>query len=265
MGLSNTMYTGVSGLNTFGTALSIVSDNVANANSTGYKSNSGLFGDLVSGYMATQSVDTESQGAGSNLLGVATDFSTGPTLTTGTWSNVMIQGNGFFSVQDNNAVTGYTRDGSFRVDSSGFLSNMQGDKVLGTDGKPIQIEADPTNPTYTSYNIEKGTGNIYGTLPGGTTTTLIGTLRVSTFPNQEGLIRNGNNLYYPGASAGAPIDSTGGVGQAGQIVAGAIEGSNVDLGKEMVNMIIFQSDYTANSKSIETANNMLTTVVNMIR
>jgi flagellar basal body rod protein FlgG len=198
------------------------------------------------------------------MVGIATDFSTGPTLQTGTWSNAMIQGNGFFSVQNTNGVTNYTRDGSFRVDSSGYLSNMEGDQVLGSDGKPIQIEADPTNPTYTSYQINKA-GQIYGTLPGGTSTALIGTLRVSTFPNQEGLIRNGNNLYYPGASAGAPIDSTGGVGQAGTITAGAIEGSNVDIGKEMVNMIIDQSDYTANSKSIQTANEMLQTVVNIIR
>lgn len=265
MGLSNSMYNGVSGLNTFSTALSIVSDNIANANSTGYKSNSGLFGDLVSGLMTTQSVDTESQGAGSDVVGIATDFSTGPTMQTGTWSNVMIQGNGFFSVQDANGAVSYTRDGSFRMDANGYLSNMEGNQVLGSDGNPIQIEADPTAPAYTSYNVEKGTGNIYGTLPGGTSTVLIGTLRVSTFPNQEGLIRSGNNLYYPGASAGAPIDSTGGVGQAGDIVAGAIEGSNVDLGKEMVNMIIYQSDFTANSKSIETANNMLQTLVNIVR
>ena len=265
MGLSNAMFNGVSGLNTFSTALSIVSDNISNANSTGYKSNSGLFGDLVSGYMATQSVDTESQGAGSDLLGVATDFSTGPTLQTGTWSNAMIQGNGFFSVKDANGVTSYTRDGSFRMDANGFLTNMQGDQVLGSDGNPIQIEANPATPVYTSYNIQEGTGNIYGTLPGGTSTVLIGTLRVSTFPNQEGLIRKGNNLFTLGASAGAPIDSTGGVGQAGTIVSGAIEGSNVDLGKEMVNMIIDQSDYSANSKTITTADEMLQTVTNIIR
>ena len=74
---------------------------------------------------------------------------------------------------------------------------------MDSDGKPIQIEADPLNPVYTSYNIDKS-GNIYGTLPGGTSTELIDTLRVSTFPNQEGLIRKGNNLYYPGCKRRVP-------------------------------------------------------------
>ena len=264
MGLSTSMYDGVSGLNTFATALSIVSDNVSNAGTTGYKSNAGLFGDLVSGYMATQSVNSESQGAGSDLLGVETDFSTGPTQQTGTWSNVMVQGSGFFSVQDGNGVVSYTRDGTFEMNSSGYLTNLEGDEVLGSDGKPIQIEADPSNPVYTSYNIDTS-GNIYGTLPGGTSTALIGTLRVSTFPNQEGLIRKGNNLYYPGSSAGSPVDSTAGVGQAGTIVSGAVEGSNVDLGSQLVNMIMYQADYNANSKTITTADEMLQTVTNIIR
>jgi len=259
------MFNGVAGLDTFSTALSIVSDNISNANSTGYKSNSGVFGDLVSGFMANQSTNTVSQGAGSDLLGVTTDFATGPTLQTGTWSNAMIQGNGFFSVEDSNNVISYTRDGTFQMDANGWLTNMEGDKVLGSTGSAIRIEANPATPVYTSYSIEQGTGTIYGTLPGGTSTVSLGTIRVSTFPNPQGLTRVGDNRYTPGASAGTPIDSTGGVGQAGSIVSSAIEGSNVDLGKEMVNMIIYQSDYSANSKSITTADEMLQTVTNIIR
>jgi flagellar hook protein FlgE len=258
------MYNGVSGLDTFATALSIVSDNISNASSTGYKANTGLFGDLVSGYLANQSTDTVSQGAGSDLLGVATNFATGPTQQTGTWSNVMIQGNGFFNVQNSNGVTYYTRDGSFSVNASGYLTNEQGDEVLDSNGKAIQIEANPTTPVYTSYSVDSA-GNIYGTLPGGTTTQLIDTMRITTFPDEQGLIRNGNNLYYPGGSAGAAINSTAGVGQAGTVVSGAIEGSNVDLGNEMVNMIMDQADYTANSKTITTADEMLQTVTNIIR
>ncbi len=266
MGLSNAMSTGVTGLDTFGTALSVVSDNVANANTTAWKSNSVEFGDLVSGYYATQGADLVTQGVGSSLLGITNDKTVGPTVHTGTWSNVMIQGEGFFNVQSSNGTTLYTRDGSFKVDKNGYLSNLQGDKVLGSDGKSIQID-DPDAegyPNYMSYEIDQ-TGKIWGSPTDGGDKVELGTLRVSTFPNPEGLIRNGSNLYIPGATAGTAADSTAGTDAAGDIVSGAIEGSNVDIAKEMVNMIIYQSDYTANSKSIRTASNMLDTVVNLIR
>lgn len=264
MGISSAMFTGVTGLETFGNALSVVSDNIANANSTAYKANSALFCDLVSGYLDTQSPDMEASGAGTAMAGVTTDFATGATMQTGTWSNVMIQGNGFFSVQNASGAAFYTRDGTFHVDADGYLVNTQGYQVLNSDGDPIQIEADPTDPTYVAYEID-GNGVITGTLPNNGGTVTIGTLRVSTFPNPEGLIRNGQNLYYPGSTAGTAVDGTASAGSCGQIVSGAIEGSNVDLAREMVNMIIFQADYTANSKSITTANNMLDTVVNLIR
>lgn len=264
MGLSSAMFTAVTGLDAFGDSLSIVSDNVANANTTGYKSNSALFGDLVSGYLATQSNDIESAGAGTQLLGVATDFSTGSTIQTGTWSNVMIQGSGFFSVENAAGRTYYTRDGSFKVDSSGYLTTMQGDKVIGSDGNAIQIEADPTTPVYASYSIDS-TGQIYGTLPSNGGSVLIGTLRVSTFPNPQGLVRDGSNLFYPGPSAGTAVNGTAGTGQNGSITSEAVEGSNVDLATQMVNMILYQSDYSANSKSISTANNMMESVLNIIR
>lgn len=264
MGLSNAMFTAVTGLSAFGNALSVVSDNVANSNTTGYKTSSALFGDMVSGYLATQSTDVESAGAGTQLLGIASDFSTGSTVQTGTWSNVMIQGNGFFQVRNASGTDSYTRDGSFRVDSTGALTNMQGDGVIGSDGNPIQIEADPTTPVYTNYSIDKA-GGIYGTLPGNGGQTLIATLRVSTFPNPQGLVRDGGNLYYPGPSAGAAVDGTAGMGQNGQITSEAVEGSNVDLATQMVNMIMYQSDYSANSKSISTANNMMDAILNLIR
>ncbi|MFZ2445926.1 MAG: flagellar hook basal-body protein [Syntrophobacteraceae bacterium] len=264
MGISNSMFTAVTGLDTFGTALSIVSDNIANANSTGFKSGTARFGDLVSGYYATQAAEPQSQGTGTSLLGVATDFTTGPTVHTGTWSNAMIQGNGFFSVRDTNNTTLYTRDGSFRVDATGQLTNMNGYEVLGSDGNPIQVD-DPAAPAYVGYEINNA-GEIYGTPSGGGTRVLIGTLMLTTFPNQEGLIRNGSNMYTPGADAGTPVTNAGGTNtQAGEVIAGALEGSNVDLAEQMVNMIIYQSDYTANSKAITTANNMLDTVVNLVR
>lgn len=277
MGVSNAMYTAVTGLDSFGTALGVVSDNIANANSTGWKSNSALFGDLVAGIMANQSGQQVSEGTGTSILGIATDFTTGATQKTGTWSNVMIQGKGFFKVNSTAAggTSYYTRDGAFTIkqDASatpptGYLVNEEGYYVQGVSGNiAVQTwDAVTGAPTYSSWEI-KSNGEIWATPAAGGAKVSRGTLLLSTFPNEQGLIRKGSNLLVSSTDAGNAAVNTATTTnpEAGTVISGAIEGSNVDLAKEMVNMIIYQSDYTANSKAITTANNMLDTVVNLVR
>ncbi len=272
MGVSNAMYTAVTGLDSFGTALGVVSDNIANANSTGWKSNSAVFGDLVAGIMANQSGQQVSEGTGTSILGIATDFTTGATQKTGTWSNVMIQGKGFFEVHSTQAggTSYYTRDGAFTVKqatpTTGYLVNEEGYFVQGVAGN-LQVQTWTAGvPDYSSWEI-KSTGEIVGTRSNGTGKDSLGTLLLSTFPNEQGLIRKGSNLLIASTDAGnAAVNTAAATNpEAGTVISGAIEGSNVDLAKEMVNMIIYQSDYTANSKAITTANNMLDTVVNLVR
>jgi flagellar hook protein FlgE len=251
--------------------MSIVSDNVANANTTAFKANQPRFGDLVSGYISTQSIDTEREGCGSTLLGVSTNFSQGHFLTTESWSDLAISGKGFFNLKklsaDGASTTGntyYTRDGNFHVNKNGVLINEQGYAVLGSDGNLIQVEADPAAPVYGSYAVTAD-GLINGTPIAGGAAVTIGTLRISSFPNENGMVRQGSNLFLPGQEAGTVIDGTANAGANGSILDSSLEGSNVDLASEMVNMIIFQSDYNANSKSVTTGTNMLDTVINMVR
>jgi flagellar hook protein FlgE len=271
MSVSAAMYIGVSGLNAFGSAISVLSDNVANANTTGFKSNHVLFGDMVSSYYVTPSPDTDRQGAGSNILGVSTDFSQGPTQTTSTWSDVAISGEGFLNVRlldSTGAATGatyYTRDGSFHMDRNGYLVNSTGYGVLDNGGAPVRVEVAPATPVYTNYTIDEN-GQVWGTpIAGGDAVTIGAPFRITTFPNQDGLIRHGNNLYQLGSGAGTPVNSVANTASTGSILNRAIELSNVDLANEMVTMIIYQADYNANSKSITVGDNMLTTVVNLIR
>lgn len=262
---ANMMYTAISGLNTFNEALSVVSDNIANAATTAYKSNTVDFGDLVSGLIPTQNVNTTSQGVGSTVLSLTSDLTSGSEIQTGLWSDLMISGNGYFCVQDSSNAKFYTRDGSFQIDTNGYLTDMHGNKVLDKNGAAIQIE-DPTSatyPKYSSYAIDKF-GDVTGTDSTGAVTT-IGQLGITTFPNPNGLIRDGENMYTPGSSAGNPIVGTADSGQAGTVISGALEGSNVDLTKQMVNLISYQADYQANSKSITTGNTLLQTVVDLIR
>jgi flagellar hook protein FlgE len=275
MGVNSTLYIGASGLQTFANAMSMVSDNIANSNTTAFKSSHARFGDMVSSYLSTQSVDTDRAGCGSAILGVASNFAQGPLQGTDTWSDLSINGEGFFNVHQiddtgnliSTSQTYYTRDGGFHVDKTGFLVNNQGYAVLGMDGAPIKILDDPTNQTYTNFNTS-AQGEIYGTPVDpavGVDPVMLGTLRVSKFPNQDGLIRQGANLYLTGPESGAVIDGTANVGGMGTVIDCNVEGSNVDLATEMVNMIIYQADYNANSKSVTTGNSMLDTVINMVR
>jgi flagellar hook protein FlgE len=271
MGVSSSMYIGVSGLNSFGSALAVVSDNVANANTTAFKSSTVRFGDMVSSFYSTQSRDTDRAGSGSSILGISTNFGQGSIVSTSDWTDVALNGEGFFSVRlldATGAPTGgtfYTRDGSFHVDQNGYFVNSQGFGVLGSDGNPIRVEANPATPVYTNYTIDAN-GQIWGSpVAGGATVTIGVPLRVSTFPNQDGLIRQGSNLYTVGPETGTPVDSTANTSSTGQILSRSIEGSNVDLAAEMVNMVIYQADFNANAKSITTGDNMLNTVVNLIR
>lgn len=264
---SNMMFTAVSGLDTFKEALSVVSNNIANANTTGFKSQTSDFGDLVSGYLNTVYPNGTADGSGSAILATTADQSTGAEITTNVWSDLMIQGAGYFKVHDlSNTVDYYTRDGSFEVDKTGYLTDMNGNQVLDVNNTAIQIPTTDatTGAGYATYAIDKN-GNIVGSTSTGTQATL-GQIGVTTFSNPNGMNSVGNNLLLAGPNAGtATVQAPGATtGQAGTLIEGALEQSNVDLTKQMVNMITYQADFQANSKSISTGNTLLQTVVNLI-
>ncbi len=249
MGASNSMYTALAGLNTFNTAISVASNDIANANTTGFKSSTVDFGNLVSGLTASQSTCSE------------TDFAAGTAIQTGIWSDLMIQGNGFFSVENpTSSLVTYTQDGSFQLNSTGDLVDGNGNEVLDDKGKAIQV-ATPSD--YTSFAIDQF-GNFTGTSSSGTPATL-GVIGITTFSNQNGLISVGQNDYIPGANVGTTTLGAAGSGNAGTIASGSLEGSNVDLTQEMVDLIDYQNDYQACSKAITADSGNLQAAVNLIR
>lgn len=272
------MFNGVSGLKSFSTALQTTSDNVANAGTTGYKANTLRFGDMVAGYYSTTSGDVQRRGIGSAVMAVDTDFAQGSQLGTSNWSDMTVNGPGYFSVaksddptqQGNIERIHYTRDGAFHMDKDGWLVNYQGYYVLGQDEAPIQVENDPTNPIYTGYYVDSN-GQIWGQPiaedpANGWDPVAIGEpVRLVVFPNEFGLIRQGGNLFTTGPESGEAVDVTGDPSLGGYITGYNLESSNVDLAGEMVNMIIYQSIYSANTKSITTARDMTEAVVNLIR
>lgn len=273
MPINSAMSNGVTGLNSFANALEITSDNVANTGTTAFKANSARFGDMVTSGYNSHSKDGDRRGAGSVIIGIATDYSQGPMVSSSSWSDIAMSGEGFFSVSliDNqgNLVnanqTYYTRDGSFVPDRNGYLINSQGYAVLNTNGDPIFVD-DPTNPAYTDYYVDSS-GQIWGRpIAGGDPVEIPDAqIRVSLFPNPQWLQRKGGNLYATGPESRDPIHGTANDGLRGAISSYNVEGSNVDLAKEMVNMIIYQSSYSANTKSITTGRDMLDASINLVR
>ncbi len=261
MGINSAMYNGVSGLNSFSTAISVVGDNVANSNTTAYKSNQVHFGDMVNQYLSLQSNDTESEGAGSMILGISTNYGQGLILNTSNWADLAIGGEGFFNVRD--VLSGrvyHTRDGSFHLDDQAFLVNMQGLRTQDINGADIQV-ANIQN--YVSFHVETD-GWIYGVDNTGTEVQ-IAQLGLSSFSNRDGLVRQGNNLYIAGPEVGQVFDNATTPAIFGQVLDYSLENSNVDLAKEMVDMIIYQASYNANSKTITTCKDMIDATINMVR
>ncbi len=168
MSLNEMMFIGATGLETYSNAMSVVSNDIANSNTTAFKTNTVNFGDLIGGWIPTTTSQTEHAGAGVGITGTYTDWSEGSVTGTSLWSDLAVNGSGFFSVAAMNAngnatgTTYYSRDGSFSLNQNGYLVNNSGDAVLNTALNPIQVLKDPANPEYDNFSVDS-TGQIYGT------------------------------------------------------------------------------------------------------
>jgi len=260
-GIGTALYNGVNGLRSFSTAVSVVSDNIANANTAGFKANTIRFCDFVAGYYSTVSSFNDREGSGSRPLAILTNFAQGPIMNTSNWSDLAINGKGFFGVQtsDDTPITYYTRDGGFYVDKDGNLVNYLGLKVLGGDGSTAITGLND----YTDL-VVKENGEIWGVKNG----QFVNTgqqICLFYFNDPNMLVRTGGNLWtWKGDESGIIKNQPGKDGM-GTIISFALEGSNVDLSEELVNMIIYQADFNANSKVITTSADMLNTAVNIVR
>ncbi len=261
-GIGTALYNGVNGLRSFSTAVSVVSDNIANANTIGFKANTIRFCDFVAGYYSTVSAFNDREGSGSRPLAILTNFAQGPIINTSNWSDLAINGKGFFGVRDTSGNIYYTRDGGFYVNTQGKLVNYLGMSVLDSSGAEITLD---TN-TYSDF-VVRDNGEIYGIdkNTGEISSAPLATIGLYIFKDNNGLVRAGGNLWREGPNAGKEGPYQPGTQGMGTIMSYAVEGSNVDLSEELVNMIIYQADFNANSKVITTSADMLNTAVNIVR
>jgi len=266
---------GVSALEQFQQDLNVIANNIANVDTVGFKSASVDFADVFSQTLGANAAGTMQVGTGVTTAAINSNFSQGSITSTGVQSNMAINGSGFFLVKDPATGSTYaTRDGEFTVDSSGYLVTSGGMRLQGYNNSGLSTIGDlqvsnanapggDTSPMQ-SYTIAS-TGTVNITLDDGTSYTG-GQVLLQNFTDPNQLTSAGSDLYSNLSAAGglsAPVaPSTSGPGT---IQSGSVEMSNVDLASELTSLITTQSAYSANSKVITTSDNVLQTLVNIIR
>ncbi len=186
-------------------------------------------------------------GLGSQFSSTSSDFTNGPMSSTGNAMDLAISGAGFFQVDLPNGDSAYTRDGSFQTNQNGEMVTADGYALVPN----ITFPAGATQVTISSSGV------VSCMVPGQNQPQTLGQIKLTLFPNPGGLTRVGQNLYTPGGASGDPTSVNAGESGSGQIQSGFVEGSNVNIVAEMVNMITAQRAYEINSKAVQTADDML--------
>ncbi len=258
------LYTAASGMNAQQANIDNVAHNLANVNTVGFKKSRVEFEDMVYEQARTAGSQTTTTstsptgldaGLGVRIVASARDFSRGNIRSTSAPFDLAIEGDGFFQVQLPSGETGYTRAGSFSLDADGSLVTAEGYKIEPQMTIP---------PSATSVSISKE-GIVSAVVSGQTNAQTIGTLEIASFQNPAGLRALGGNLYEATTASGDPnVGAPGGDGR-GTIAQGFVEDSNVSVVEEMVNMILGQRAYEANSKVVKAADEMLQQVNTIVR
>jgi len=244
------------GLDAQQTRMSLVSNNLANVNTMGFKRDRVVFEDLlyqnVEQAGAATSQDTENPtglnvGTGVRIVGTEKNFSQGSHVTTNNPFDLLIEGRGFFQVLMPDGNNAYTRNGSLKMNSEGQLVTASG----------YQVQPAITIPDGVESITVSADGLVQAKLPGQTDPATLGTLQIADFLNPAGLQPRGQNLFEETKASGTPQVGTPSLDGLGSLRQGALEGSNVNVVEELVAMIQTQRAYEMNSKAIATGDQML--------
>lgn len=249
------MWIAKTGLDAQQMRMSVISNNLANVNTTGFKRDRASFEDMLyqnirqPGSQVTadnQSPTGLMMGTGVRLVATEKIHAQGSMVTTKNALDLAITGGGFFQVAQPDGTIAYTRDGSFKINAEG--------QIVTANGQPLE-PAVVIPPNASSIAVGQD-GTITVEVPGGGSQVL-GQIELARFVNPAGLQSLGQNLMRETAASGAPVVLAPGAEGAGQIMQGALEASNVNVVEEMVNMIETQRAYEINSKAISSVDGML--------
>lgn len=248
------LYSAAAGMESQQMNLDVISNNLANVNTTGFKESKLEFQDLL--YQTSRAAGSQ-QGGGNVLPGslqvgqgsipIATEriFTQGDLSQTGGNLDIAIQGQGFFQVQLPDGSLAYTRDG-------GFKTNAQG-QIVTSDGYPVQGGFEPVPSGTTNITIS-ASGAVTYTTPSGVTSSQI---QLANFNNPGGLQAVGHNLYTETVASGTALLGEPTQNGLGELQQGYLELSNVSVVQEMVNLILAQRAYEVNSKAVQAADQMM--------
>jgi len=252
----NSLMISKTGMTAQQTQLDVISNNLANVSTNGFKRSNAVFEDLMYQNLRQVGANTAEQaelptglqvGLGVRTVATSRSFTQGSLQQSGNALDVAINGQGFFQVQMPDGTTAYTRDGSFQLNSQGQLVTNSG----------YPLSAGITLPAETTSITISGDGIVSAKLPGTTAPQQVGVLELANFINPAGLEPMGQNLYRESVASGNPINGNPGTTGMGNLMQGFTEASNVNVVQELVTMIQTQRAYEMNSKAIQTSDQML--------
>jgi flagellar basal-body rod protein FlgG len=259
--MNSALWVAKTGLDAQATRMTVISNNLANVATTGFKRGRAAFEDLLyqtvrqaGGQTSQQTQSPTGLNLGTGVRVVATDrqFSQGNLQQTQNPLDMAVNGRGFFQVTLPDGTTAYTRDGSFQVDSQGQLVTSSG----------FAVQPGITIPEGAQSVTVGADGTVSVQLAGQAASQQVGSLTLADFVNPAGLQSQGENLYVETSASGTPQTGTPGLSGLGRVVQGSLESSNVNVVEELVNMIETQRAYEMNSKAISTTDQMLAYVSN---
>ena len=265
-------YTSLNGLKNAQTDLGVISHNIANAETGGFKKSRVEFADIVAG--SAYSNPKMIQGIGATVEAIQQNFALGPIEQTGSALDIAINGDGFFAtVNAATSQTYYTRNGSFAMDGQGFIHDGSDNRlqVFPTDAAGAVTSATPVSAQVPLLNgagaqfagVSVGAnGNVTASYSDGSNT-VIGKISLASFAAPNGLKQVGSSNWVANGLSGAATYGQAGNGQYGELLSGALERSNVDIAEELVGLITAQRNFQANAKAIDTATQISQTIINL--
>ncbi len=259
------LYTAATGMAAQELNVQVISNNIANMRTTGYKKQRVAFQDLIYDHVRRVGAQASDQGTilpvgvdiggGVKTVGTPRLMSQGTLSPTGNDLDIAIRGEGFFKIQVPDGTYAYTRDGSFMMDAQGRVVTAQG----------IPVEPTITIPQYSSQITINAQGQLTVMLPGSTTPTLVGQIGLTRFINKAGLQPIGDNLFIDTAASGTPQDGVANTDGFGDMQQANLEQANVEVVTEISDLISAQRAYEMNAKIVSAADQMLQSTSNMFR
>ncbi|MHC4046075.1 MULTISPECIES: flagellar basal-body rod protein FlgG [unclassified Bradyrhizobium] len=243
----------------------VISNNIANLRTTGFKKQTAAFQDLIYEHVRRVGAQASDQGTilpvgvdiggGVKTVGTPRSMTQGTLSQTGNDLDLAMSGEGFFKILMPDGTYQYTRDGTFQMDNQG--------RVVTAQGNPVQPSITiPNNASGISVSEQ---GQVSVTLPGSSTSSIVGQIGVTRFINKAGLQPVGSNQFTETPSSGPPQDGTANSEGYGKITQGSLEQANVDVVSEMSDLIAAQRAYEMNAKVISAADQMMQSTTALFR